>query len=151
MPLKVTSNDTGVWVTWGTPDEGISTTFRMKKTDSDEEILKKLIKMTRFIASQMGELAAEIEDLEMAILGSAAPTPQLAQGTASPTPQRTPNPGLSDAPRIQMMPPGSLSDAPAGGAPTQTFGWDSMPTTSVPAELAAPEAGGWEMIPPGEV
>lgn len=154
MPLKVTSNDTGVWVTWGTPDEGISTTFRIKKTDSDDEILKKLIRLTRFIASQMGELASEIETLEAEIMGTSAPapapatmsTPQTAT-TASSTPV-VPDPS---APRIPMMSPASLSDLPAGGAPVSTFGWGSMPTTSVPAQLAAPEAGGWEMIPPEEM
>lgn len=147
MPIKVTSNDKGVWITWGTPDEGISTTFRLAKADPDEEILKKLIRLTRFIASQMGELATEIEELEIAILGSSAiGTPAITASKASPAPVPDPN-----APRIQMTPPASLSDQPAGGPPVSTFGWSSMPTTAVPSELSAPERGGWEMIPPEEM
>lgn len=153
MPIKVTSNDKGVWITWGTPDEGISTTFRLAKADPDEEILKKLIRLTRFIASQMGELATEIEELEISILGS-APTGATATTSPARTPVSTaplavaPDP---NAPRIQMTPPASLSDQPAGGPPVSTFGWSSMPTTAVPSELSAPERGGWEMIPPEEM
>lgn len=144
MPIKVTSNSDGVWITWGTPDEGVSTTFRIKKSDPDEEILKKLVRLTRFIGSQMGELMAEITELETEILGGA-------QGatTSPPAPATTATVADPSAPRILMTP--QTSDLPAGGAPVETFGWGSMPTTSVPPQLAAPEAGGWEMIPPGEM
>lgn len=144
MPIKVTSNNDGAWITWATPDEGVSTTFRIKKTDPDEVVLEKLVKLTRFIGSQMGELATEIAELEMEILGTAPTAPDLQPAQAAPVP------APPDAPRIPMMSPASLSDAPAGGAPVETFGWSSYPTTTVPEHLASATGGGWEMIPEGE-
>lgn len=146
MPIKTTSNDKGMWITWETPDEGVSTTFRIRKTDSDSEVLGKLFRLTRFIAAQMDEMATEIAELELEILGGAR-----GATTSLPAPATTATATDPSAPRIPMMSPASLSDQPAGGAPVSTFGWGSMPTTSVPAQLAAPEAGGWEMIPPEEM
>lgn len=163
MPLKVSSNQDSLWVTWTSPDEDRTSTFRIRKTDPDEEVLKKLVRLTRFIASQMDEQTLEIAELELAIRGTAAPTQRLAlegvdrtTGTTATTSLTTPALGPStadpNAPKILMTPPASLSDQPAGGPPPiSTFGWGSMPTVSVPAELAAPAAGGWEMIPPEEL
>lgn len=155
MPLKVSSNTKGTWITWETPDESLSATFRIKPEMSEEEILKTLVKAVIFIGNQMGIMAAEIAELELAIMGSTAPTAATATASET-TPARTAGsaaapPGLSTAQRVPMMPPASLSDLPNGGVPITTFGWGSMPTRSVPAELAAPEAGGWEMIPPEEL
>jgi len=156
MPLKVSSNSKGTWITWTTPDESVSSTFRVNPEAPDEKILEVLFKATRFIAAQMGALAVEIAELELEIMGTtAAPTPQPALGPASrmttTTTTAPSGPSMADpnAERILMTP--AKSDLPAGGVPITTFGWSSMPTTSVPAELAAPEAGGWEMIPPGEL
>lgn len=154
MPLKVTSNSSGLWITWTTPDEGMSATFRIRTSMDDEEILKQLMKATTFISSQMGMLQTEIDLLEAEIRGS-APTAATATKTPGASPVRTvesapataPDP---NAPRIPMMSPASLSDAPAGGAPVETFGWSSYPTTTVPGHLADPKNGGWEMIPEGE-
>lgn len=155
MPIKATSNDKGMWITWETPDEGISTTFRLKKGDSDQEILGKLFRLTRFIASQMGELATEIAELELQILGSAPVGPgSSASANPSATSASTPSAGPTatpptDAPRIQMPSPATLSDKPAGGLPPRDgFGWGDMPTTVTPDMAASPM--GWEMIPPGE-
>lgn len=143
MPIKATSNDKGMWITWETPDEGISTTFRIRKTDKDEEVLGKLFRLTRFIASQMDQMQTEIAELETQILGADAaasgfppsvPTASKADAQSAPP----------DAPRILMTP--QTSDLPAGGPPVQTFGWADMPTRHVPPELAST----WEMIPPGE-
>lgn len=150
MPIKTTSNDKGMWITWETPDEGVSTTFRIRKTDSDSEVLGKLFRLTRFIATQMDEMATEIAELELEIMGESAPV--IPSRTVAPAVNAAASsPPDPSAPRILMTSPASLSDQPAGGAPVSTFGWGSMPTTSVPAQLAAPEAGGWEMIPPEEM
>lgn len=148
MPLKASSNDKAMWVTWGTPDEGVSTTFRINKSDPDEEVLAKLVRLTRFIASQMDQQATEIAELEQAIRGQ---SPAEAEKTSAAT-ARTATPSSNpNAPRIPMPSPASLSDLPAGGLPPAShFGWADMPTTSVPEHLAKPEAGAWEMIPPNE-
>jgi hypothetical protein len=153
MPLKVSSNNRGTWITWTTPDESVSSTFRINPEAPDEKILEVLFKATRFIAAQMGSLAVEIAELELEIMGT-TPGPS-AHATAMDAVKRpapaTAAPAVADpnAERILMTP--AKSDLPAGGVPITTFGWSSMPTTSVPAELAAPDAGGWEMIPPGEM
>lgn len=143
MPLKVSSNSKGTWITWETPDESVSSTFRIKPEDEDEKVLAILFKATRFIAAQMGAMAVEIAELEMEIRG----TGEVA--TTSPTaPVETARATDPNAPRIPMMSPASLSDKPADGGPVNTeFGWASMPTTSIPEPLASQ----WEMIPPGEM
>lgn len=159
MPLRVSSNNKGTWITWETPDESLSATFRIKPEMSEEEILKTLVKAVIFIGNQMGIMATEIAELELAIMGSVPGTPSTMTtttgttlSTARPASAATGSaPVDPNAQRVPMMPPASLSDLPNGGVPITTFGWGSMPTTSVPAELAAPEAGGWEMIPPGEL
>lgn len=129
MPLKMSSNSKGTWITWEAEDESLTATFRVKPEMSDQEILATLMKATAFIAKQMG----------IPQDGPASP-PGATVGAAS-TPTAPPN-----APRVAMMPPASLSDLPAGGAPADTFGWSSLPTMSVPENLS----GDWEMIPPGE-
>lgn len=154
MPIKATSNDKGIWITWETPDEGISTTFRLMKKDSDEEILSKLFRLTRFISAQMGELNSEIAELELEIRGSDAAAALPHSAAQGPAPSASSEPAATvppNATRILMPPPGSLSDLPNGGPPVSTFGWGSMPTTSVPSSLADPKNGGWEMIPPEEM
>lgn len=149
MPLKVSSNNKGTWITWETPDESVSSTFRIKPEDDDEKVLAILFKATRFIAAQMGAMAVEIAELEMEIRGGAPTdasamrsTPRTAT-TAAPATAVDPN-----APRIPMMSPASLSDKPSDGGPVNPeFGWASMPTNAIPEPLA----GQWEMIPPGEM
>jgi hypothetical protein len=118
------------------------------KQATEVEQVKALLKAVGFLGSQTGVVppltGAGSAPQTSGPAGSATTAP-----STSPTP---PPPGPSTGPRVPMMPPGSLSDRPAdGGPPRDTFQWASMPTMSVPPELAAPEAGGWEMIPPGEV
>lgn len=139
MPLKVSSNSSGTWITWEMPDESVSTTFRLKTKMTDEEILKTLVKAASFISKEMGLMQDEIALLEAEIGG-------VAQGVAtSPTaPATTAIATDPSTPRIPMMSPASLSDQPAGGA--VPFGWGDYPTTTVPEHLQA----AWEIIPPGE-
>lgn len=161
MPLKVSSNTKGTWITWETPDESLSATFRIRPEMPEDEMLGVLVKATTFIANQMGIMASQIAELELAIMGSGASpaenrTPNPAMTTGMTSLQATPNPGPSTADpnalRVPMMSPASLSDKPSDGGPANDhFGWSSMPTTSVPPELADPKAGGWELIPPGEM
>ena len=149
MPLKVSSNSTGVWITWEMPDESMSATFRIKTKASDEEILRTLVKATTFIAKQMGEIDLEIAELELAIRRPNAASTGV--GSVS-SPAATAGPPTDpNAERIPMTSPASLSDRPSDGGPVSTFGWSSMPTVSVPSSLADPKGGGWEMIPPGEM
>lgn len=155
MPLKVSTRNKTVIITWENPDQSQSAEFRIRPTMTEEEMLEVLVKATTFIAKQMGEISSQIEELELEIKGAvsgsdagAAPdgfalqtasVPSVKQDSAATAPD--PN-----APRIPMMPPVSLSDQPAGGPPVSTFGWSDMPTMHVPPELAQ----SWEMIPPGE-
>lgn len=159
MTLKVSSNSTGVWITWEMPDESMSATFRIKTKSSDQEILKTLVKATTFIASQMNLVDQEIAELESAIRGSGA------SGTFGPTTDSTSSAhqtqaatqGASSTPSVPsgeriVMTPAALSDRPSDGGPVSpNFGWSSMPTTSVPKNLTTEQGGGWEMIPPGEM
>lgn len=144
MPLKVSSNNKGVWITWESPDESQSATFRIKPEMDEAEMLAMLVKATTFIAKQMGEISQQIAELEMELLGGTTPSPASSVKPASiPTP-----PG---APRIQMMSPASLSDAPAGGAPVH-FGWgETPPRASGGPQVPGHLAGEWELIPPGEM
>ena len=148
MPLKISSNTKGTWITWETPDESLSATFRIKPEMDDSEILKTLVKATVFISRQMGEMEAEISLLEAEIFGAAA-APQSSpaspgHGTAASVSEgHVP----SAATRIAMPDPAKLSDRPSDGGPVNShFGWGSAPTQQVPARLA----GEWELIPPGE-
>lgn len=145
MPLRVSSNSKGTWITWETPDESVSSTFRIKPEDPEEKILETLVKAVRFISAQTGQLQLEIAELEAEIVGGPASTATnpTKRSVTSTGPATLPDPS---APRVPMMPPASLSDQPAGGPPVQTFGWGSMPTRHVPPELAAD----WSLIPPGE-
>lgn len=151
MPLKMSSNSKGTWITWESEDDRRSATFKIKATDTDQEILATLIKATRFISAQM-EQPAQL-DLEIMSTTPGVSAPATATGAVKHLAPAIAAPVAADpnAPRVPMMPPASLSDRPSDGGPTSTFGWSSMPTTTVPAELAAPQAGGWEMIPPGEM
>jgi hypothetical protein len=124
--------------------------WKIRPKATEEEILSTLERVIRFVRSQNQQDAVAISELERdlgvpvttAATSSTTPTataasPSAAAGTG----------GLDSAPRVQMMPPGSLSDRPSDGGPTQdNFGWGSMPTTTVPAHLQQ----AWEIIPPGE-
>lgn len=145
MPLKVSSNSTGTWITWEKPDESVSTTYRLKTKMTDEEILKTLVRAVTFISREMGLLQAEIAQLELEIMGT-PPGGETASVTLTPASAPAPTATAPSASPIPMMPPASLSDRPADGGPVTTFGWDSMPTTTVPQHLQQ----AWEIIPPGE-
>lgn len=140
MPLKVSSNAKGTWITWEAIDESQTSTWRIKTEMTDPEMLAVLVKAATFIGKELNLMTLEIAELEAAIRGT-APAGQSTQPTSTPAASAPPG-----ALQIPMMPPASLSDLPNGGPPVQTFGWASMPTTTVPAELAQD----WEMIQPGE-
>lgn len=145
MPLKMSSNARGIWITWEAPDESRSMTYRIKPEMDDADMLRILTRAVVTIGKEMGETNLEIAELEMVIRGpNAAST---GAGSAS-SPAATAGPPTDpNAERIPMTSPASLSDRPSDGGPVSTFGWGSMPTTSVPAPLADPKNGGWEMIP----
>jgi hypothetical protein len=144
MPLKVSTRNKTVIITWENPDQSQSAEFRIRPTMTEEEMLEVLVKATTFIAKQMGEISSQIAELELEITGT-TPGPSAPATTALQAPAPV-QPADPSAPRIPMMPPVSLSDQPAGGPPVSTFGWSDMPTMHVPPELAS----SWEMIPPGE-
>lgn len=148
MPLSFRNMKTDLIIAWESEDKTRTATFKVPKDAPEEEQVAAMQRALNYLMMQTG------------VMLTVARTPQPVPEDASPmagmtpiTPLTTPDPGPStDVPRVPMMPPASLSDLPAGGPPpVSTFGWASMPTTSVPAELAAPQAGGWEMIPPEEL
>ncbi len=156
MTLSVKSQKGTVLIKWtGEMAKGEMTAeWRISPTMSQEEVLDVLVRATNFLASQMGSISQELDSV---IAASTAPafakdtgttTPTTSPGTASGDPIAPSEPQNSNVARVPMMPPASLSDAPAGGAPTNQSFWSGMPTT-VPGEMTASPMG-WEMIPPGE-
>jgi len=141
MPLKFTNSKTkGLTIAWTNEDKSRTATFTVPSEATDREQVEALVKALGFLVSQTG---ASVPDT----------SPTGTRGTAAtlPTAPHSPAATHPSAPQVPMMPPVSLSDRPAdGGMPGNAEFWQSMPTLSVPQELAGEGGGGWEMIPPGE-
>lgn len=142
MALKYTNTKVNLKIEWESEDKSQTASFSIPKLGTDAQQVKALIKALAFLGAQTGVVPP-------------APTGATAM-TSGTTPAKTAEsaavpPGPNTAPRLQMTPPAGLSDAPAGGPPPvdRTF-WESMPTTTLPPQLASSPMG-WEMIPPGEV
>ncbi len=150
MSLSVRSAKGAVLIKWtGEMAKGEMTAeWRISPTMSQEEVLDVLVRATDFLASQMGVISQEISALSAATAGTEAPAGGTAAPSVNPGSASHSEPQSSNIARVPMMPPTSLPDAPAGGAPTNQNFWSGMPTT-VPGELTASPMG-WEMIPPGE-
>lgn len=146
MALKYTNTKVNLKIEWESEDKSQTASFSIPKLGTDAQQVKALIKALAFLGAQTGVVPPP----------STAPTGATAMTTPLATSARTVEsaaapPGPNTAPRLQMTPPAGLSDAPAGGPPPvdRTF-WESMPTTTLPPQLASSPMG-WEMIPPGEV
>jgi hypothetical protein len=150
VPLKVSSNSNGTWITWENPDETQSATFKIKAKDSEEKILQTLVKAVIFIGKQMNLMQTEIAllEAERTVPTATAPVPGVAPGTARTAASGTNGPTTPppNAERIAMMSPESLPDTPAFGweAPGAVRAVPNMP--ALPAHLQ----GEWEVIQPGE-
>jgi hypothetical protein len=143
VAIKVSHNNKGTWITWEAEDQSLSATFRIKPEMTDEETIQTLARAVNFIATQMGVMGTALVTMP----SSATQTPSFTKASGIASPAGAVSPPDPNAPRVPMMPPASLSDQPAGGAPVDAFGWSSLPTHSVPGNLA----GDWEMIPEGEM
>jgi hypothetical protein len=148
MPIKFTNTAKALKIEWANEDASQTASFSVPKQATEVEQVKALLKAVGFLGSQTGVVPP---------LTGAASAPQTSgpAGSATTAPSTSPTPpppGPSTGPRVPMMPPGSLSDRPAdGGVPKNLEFWQSMPTLSVPENLALNNDGGWEMIPPGEM
>jgi hypothetical protein len=149
MPIKFTNTAKALKIEWANEDASQTASFSVPKQATDKEQVEALVKALGFLVSQTG---AEVPTPRSGASSAASVTPTYATPTSSIPPQTAPTPGPSTGPRVPMMPPGSLSDRPAdGGVPKNLEFWQSMPTLSVPDNLALNNDGGWEMIPPGEM
>ncbi|SRR6266576_2434319 len=138
MPLKFTNRANALTILWTSEDATQTASFQVPKQATDKEKVESLVKALGFLVAKTGAAVPSIPTTM---------TPADTAPTAIPT-GTPPSPG----PRVQMMPPASLSDRPSdGGRPNNAEFWESMPTTAVPQNLAVSDDGGWEMMPPEEM
>lgn len=154
MSLSVKSVKGTVHIKWtGEMVKGEMTAeWKISPSMSQEEVLGVLVNATNFLTSQMHTISRDIKGLEASPAAPprspGAPDTRSATTDTPTTADRAFSDPATSVARVPMMPPASLPDAPAGGAPTNQSFWSGMPTT-VPQELTASPMG-WEMIPPGE-
>src|SRR5262249_801742 len=151
MPLKVTVRNKILTLTYKNDKETAEASFRIHPDATDEEILATVRRFLTFAEAQMGIRSIPMLTLPEAqdtgrTVPATGPTPLSATAiAASPSPVA----GTDNLPRLQMMPPASLSGTPSDGGPAKDMNeefWKGMPTLQVPGELAS-GAMGWEMDP----
>lgn len=135
MPIKYTNTAKALKIEWANEDASQTASFSVPKQASETDQVKALLKAVGFLGIQTGVVPATFNPTT----GGSSTAPQGSGATTPATP--------STGPRVQMMPPASLSDLPAGGLPAKgDVDWTQMPTTTVPQHLT----GAWETIPPDE-
>jgi len=153
MSLKVRTLKGVTTLTWESPTMGAFWKIRPEMTD--EEIIEVLTNVVITMKGARMDREARIFELETE-LGIAVPTAAsgpAAPTTGSPTPRTaSAGPAGSVVPpaepgKILMMPPSSLGDAPAGGAPANQDLWSGLPSDAVPDHLSKD----WSMAPPEEM
>lgn len=143
MPIKFTNTAKALKIEWANEDATRTASFSVPKQANEADQVRALLAAVGFLATATGVIptpatvrtgvTATPPELTLAKTAGSAPVP----------------PGPSTGPRLQMMPPASLSDLPAGGLPPTSQGdlkWEDLPTTTVPQHLAQ----AWETIPPDE-
>lgn len=140
MPLKFTNRATGLTILWENEDRTRTMTYVIPKQVPEREQVQALMRAVGFLGLQVGIAPPTAAPTVAAPAATTIST--AAAGAAAST----------SAPQVPMMPPASLSDRPAdGGRPSNFEFWESMPTVSVPPQLAGEAQGGWELIPPEEM
>jgi len=144
MPIKFTNTAKALKIEWTTEDGSETASFSVPKQVPETDQVKALLKAVGFLGARTGVVPTLVSGAPPAQRA----TPESAMSTMSTAP--TPDPGPPTGARVQMMPPASLSDRPAGGTPPSNVQfWESMPTIQVPGELAGGPMG-WEMMPEGD-
>lgn len=147
--LKYTNSKAFLKILWTNEDKSRTATFVIHKELSETEQVQELLKAVGFLATTTGVIPPSPPIHPVPTGATATTTPSATSAKTVESAAVPPGPTTPPGSRVQMMPPASLSDLPAGGLPPKAqkdLNWEDMPTTTVPAHLAQ----AWETIPPDE-